>query len=271
MSRTRLIRPEMATDDDLAVLEPNARLLAAFLPCLADRAGVLEDRPRTIQFKIFPAHPDVDIEALLEQLVTIGHVRRYTGRRLDDPADAPVRLLWLPTFARTQKPHRSEVESTYTLPAPQTPACASDVDALGNPCGLPRSSARTAYNGATAAHSDACSHALGDPLGDPLCNPRSCGDAAAPEIPGPAPKTPGLAREDPGIALEGSGPVHGKPLPEFQGPLTARVLETLGKELVKRGTSLEQVRARFRIKGDYQLAHVNHIAKTYGIVLGARH
>jgi hypothetical protein len=167
MSRTRLIRPEMATDDELAVLEPNARLLAAFLPCLADRAGVLEDRTRTIQFKIFPAHPDTDIEALLDQLVNIGYVKRYTGRRLDDPADAPVRLLWLPTFARTQKPHRSEVESTYSLPASLAPACESDVDAQGHPSGLPRSSARTTCDGAAAAHSDTLPDSLPDSLPDP--------------------------------------------------------------------------------------------------------
>lgn len=166
MSRTRLIRPEMAMDGDLAVLDPSVRLLDAFLPCLADRAGVLEDQARTIQFKVFPGQPGVDIEGMLDQLANIGRVTRYIGRRLDDADAAPVRLLHLPQFARTQKPHRSEVPTCFTLPNAQRPSCESGVDNQGHPSGLPRTSARTTQDMVTAAHSDSCSDARTDTEGD---------------------------------------------------------------------------------------------------------
>lgn len=108
MARTRLLHPEFFRHEEVAGLDPWARLLFQGLWTLADKEGRLEDRPRRIRADIFPYDPDVDVDALLDVLVARGFVVAYevAGRA----------LLSLPSFARWQNPHPKEKPSEFPGP-----------------------------------------------------------------------------------------------------------------------------------------------------------
>jgi len=102
MARTRLLKPDFFTDEDLADLPFEARLLFAGLWTIADRAGRLEDRPKRIKAHLFP-YDAVDVDALLAHLERGGFVARYT---VEDASVIQIR-----TFVRHQHPHHKEVPS----------------------------------------------------------------------------------------------------------------------------------------------------------------
>ena len=109
MARTRNIKPSFFTNDELAECSFPARLLFAGLWTLADRAGRLLDKPRRIKGQLFP-FDDLDIEALLVELVERGFVSRY--------AVGKVQVISIPNFVKHQRPHPHEPESE--LPAEDT-------------------------------------------------------------------------------------------------------------------------------------------------------
>lgn len=107
MARTRQLHPDFFTDEKVVQVSFGARLCFQGLWCEADREGRLEDRPLTLKMRLFPAD-NVDIEALLQELVSAGLMRRYqVGDR---------RYLLVVNFKRRQHVHPKEVESK--LPAP---------------------------------------------------------------------------------------------------------------------------------------------------------
>ena len=105
--RVRLLHPGFFTNEHLAALPYEARLLYAGLWGLADRDGRLEDRPPRIKIQLFPFDA-LDVNRLLAQLVDAGFIRRY---EVDG-----WRCIVIPSFARHQKPHLREQASK--LPAP---------------------------------------------------------------------------------------------------------------------------------------------------------
>lgn len=107
MSRARTLSPSFFTDERVVSVSPFARLLFQGLWCEADREGRLEDRPLGLKMRLFPAD-QVDVSALLDELVKAGLVQRYAvgGRG----------YLLVPNFAKHQHPHPKEVQSR--LPAP---------------------------------------------------------------------------------------------------------------------------------------------------------
>jgi hypothetical protein len=74
--RIRNIKPSFFTCEDLADVEPMARLLFIGLWCMADGHGRLEDRPRRIAATVFP-YESVDAEPLLAALATKRFILRY--------------------------------------------------------------------------------------------------------------------------------------------------------------------------------------------------
>src|SRR5262245_7844610 len=102
MARARLLKPGFFTNEKLAELPLEARLLFAGLWTIADREGRLEDRPRRIKGQLFP-YDQTDVDALLELLADSGFVVRYVV----DGAS----YLEIPNFTKHQRPHKNEPAS----------------------------------------------------------------------------------------------------------------------------------------------------------------
>lgn len=95
--KIRSIRPEFFADPTMAELTHEARLLYVGLWCYVDDDGRGEWLPKQIDGQIFPLE-DVDIHALLEQLVRSERVVRYSDGDRD--------YFYIPTFTEYQKPNR---------------------------------------------------------------------------------------------------------------------------------------------------------------------
>lgn len=127
MPRIRSVKPEFWTDEDLADLRRDARLLYVGLWNFADEHGRLRGDPRYIKGQIFPYDDDLTpeaIDSLLEELSGAGKVRRYrvAGRS----------YLFLPNLASHQRleaekvpsrlPGLDEAEPDADEPKPSSPA-----------------------------------------------------------------------------------------------------------------------------------------------------
>ncbi|CAH2910653.1 MAG: Phage protein [uncultured Paraburkholderia sp.] len=102
MARARNIKPGIMENEDMADLDPIARLLFIYLWMLADREGRLEDRPRKIKAKALP-YDSVDAEQLLDDLQAGGFIARYEV--------GGSRYIQIINFLKHQKPHSNENES----------------------------------------------------------------------------------------------------------------------------------------------------------------
>lgn len=107
MARIRSIKPGFFRNEDLGALSPWHRLAFAGLWCEADKAGRLEDRPKRLKANIFP-YDDVDLEAILRDLVDAGFLRRYV---VDGQA-----CLQVVHWTEHQRPRDDEPESRLPLP-----------------------------------------------------------------------------------------------------------------------------------------------------------
>lgn len=103
MARARNIKPGFFTNDLLAELPFETRLLFIGLWTVADREGRLEDRPKKIKMEVFPAD-DVDVDAALNQLVQSGFIHRYTHES--------THIIQVRNFTKHQRPHSNETPST---------------------------------------------------------------------------------------------------------------------------------------------------------------
>lgn len=112
MARSRILKPTFFTNEDLAALPFEARLLFAGLWTLADRQGIVEDRPRRIKACLFP-YDELDVDALLQVLYEHAFIHRY--------AVGPVSYLHITNFLMHQNPHPRESKSSYPLPGLGTP------------------------------------------------------------------------------------------------------------------------------------------------------
>ncbi len=109
MPRIRQIKPEFFIDDDVALLDPLARLLFIGLWTLADKEGRLEDRPVRIKAQIQP-YDNTDTDKQLLDIEALGFIHRYIveGKR----------YIQIRTFTEHQHFHHKEIDST--IPAPGT-------------------------------------------------------------------------------------------------------------------------------------------------------
>lgn len=83
MARIRTIKPEFFDDEDVAAMQPLARLAYIGLWGHADREGRLKDRPVRLKARILP-FDDVDMNALLDEMARHGFIRRYTVGDMPD-------------------------------------------------------------------------------------------------------------------------------------------------------------------------------------------
>ncbi|MDI3298249.1 MAG: phage replication protein [Bacillota bacterium] len=120
MARARSLKPGFFKNEDLASLDPLARLLFAGLWTLADREGRLEDRPKRIKVEVLP-YDECDVDGLLWALHRAGFILRYEV--------AGARYIQVVNFKKHQTPHIKEPASVIpapdmhgasTVPAPDT-------------------------------------------------------------------------------------------------------------------------------------------------------
>ena len=118
--RARLIKPGFWTNEVLAELPYEGRLLFIGLWNLADREGRLEDRPLRIKGEIFRYDPlsGEDVDRLLAMLAERGFITRYEvdGRR----------YIQIATFTKHQHVHPREAQSA--IPAPDQSGASTGPD-----------------------------------------------------------------------------------------------------------------------------------------------
>jgi len=124
MARSRNIKPGFFLHEELGTRDPLLSLLFAGLWCLADRDGLMEDRPRRIQAELFPYRAVLDINGYLTCLSRLRLIRRYqiNGKH----------YIQVTGFKEHQHPHHTEKSSVI-----QSPDKEQDVvfyDDLNNVC-----------------------------------------------------------------------------------------------------------------------------------------
>ena len=102
MARSRNIKPAFFKNYELADCGAYAQLLFAGLWCLADRDGLLENKPRLIKAELFPYY-DVDINGELTKLQRLRFVELYTENGID--------VIAITNFKKHQSPHATEKKS----------------------------------------------------------------------------------------------------------------------------------------------------------------
>jgi hypothetical protein len=105
MARARNIKPGFFKNEDLGTADPFVSLLFAGLWTLADKAGILEDRPLRIKAELFPYRDGFDINGYLTVLVAFGFIHRYEV--------AGVKYIQVAKFTEHQNPHHTEKPSEY--------------------------------------------------------------------------------------------------------------------------------------------------------------
>lgn len=111
MARIRTVKIGFFRNEDLAVFSFAHRLLFEGLWLLADKRGLLEDRPKRIHADLFPFDRDLDVDAMLTELSDGENpfIQRYevNGRR----------YIAVLNFAKHQRPHHTEPPSA--IPSPE--------------------------------------------------------------------------------------------------------------------------------------------------------
>ena len=105
LARSRNIKPGFFKNEDLGTADPYVSLLFAGLWTLADRAGVLEDRPLRIKAEIFPYRDGLDINGYLTVLERLGYIRKFV-------VDG-VKYIFIVNFSKHQNPHHTEKASGF--------------------------------------------------------------------------------------------------------------------------------------------------------------
>ena len=186
--RARNIKPGFFVNEDLAECSAFARLCFIGLWMLADREGRLEDRPKRINGELF-TFDDVDIDALLDELVVHRFIVRYRVGRL--------RFIQVLKFSENQSPHYAEKASV--IPAPPLELLHDEADAEAKSRFQPEAQPQSETQADTQA-SDLLTSDSGfltadspSPNGEGL-SPAGAGDPPEPDPedpPNPKPKTNG--------------------------------------------------------------------------------
>lgn len=109
MARARNIKPAFFTNELLGTEDPMISLTFAGLWCLADKMGILEDRPLRIKAELFPYRDSLDVNGYLSVLARLGFIVRYEndGRR----------FIQVCNFRKHQSPHHTEKAKGFPFPS----------------------------------------------------------------------------------------------------------------------------------------------------------
>ena len=105
MARARNIKPSFFTNELLGTEDPMVSLTFAGLWCLADKEGILEDRPLRIKAELFPYRENLDVNGYLTVLQRLGFIHRYVVNG--------VGYIQIINFEKHQCPHHTEKSKKY--------------------------------------------------------------------------------------------------------------------------------------------------------------
>lgn len=108
MARSRNIKPGFFTNELLGTADPMVCLTFAGLWCLADKEGILEDRPLRIKAELFPYRESLDVNGYLTELSRLGFIQRY-----QHGDSSYIKVLH---FRKHQSPHHTEKSKGYPEP-----------------------------------------------------------------------------------------------------------------------------------------------------------
>ena len=108
MARARNIKPSFFTNELLGTEDPMVSLTFAGLWCLADKMGVLEDRPLRIKAELFPYRDSLDVNGYLTVLARLGFIVRYRNEGK--------RFIQVKNFRKHQSPHHTEKAKGFPFP-----------------------------------------------------------------------------------------------------------------------------------------------------------
>jgi len=106
MPRTRYIKPDFFTDEDVAVLLPMERLFFIGLWCHADRDGRLEYRPQFLKVALAP-YDDCDVSVIINRLA-LGKKPFIKIYEVDRKI-----YIQIINFIKHQRPHHTESRSKF--------------------------------------------------------------------------------------------------------------------------------------------------------------
>lgn len=109
MARARNIKPAFFTNELLGTEDPMVSLTFAGLWCLADKMGILEDRPLRIKAELFPYRDSLDVNGYLSVLARLGFVVRYEN--------AGKGYIQVCAFRKHQSPHHTEKAKGFPFPS----------------------------------------------------------------------------------------------------------------------------------------------------------
>jgi hypothetical protein len=183
MARARNIKPGFFKNEDLGTADPFVQLLFAGLWTLADKAGILEDRPLRIKAEIFPYREGLELNRYLTELHQFDLIHRYEVNG--------VRYIQVAKFKEHQNPHHTEKQSIYpsysdscklTVKTPEingdTPADSLIPDSL-----IPDSSHQGSDVKSVGAHKKTARTAKGFPLPADWVLPKAWGEWALDDRP----------------------------------------------------------------------------------------
>lgn len=124
MSRSRNIKPGLFRNEVLGTADPLLTILFEALWCLADRDGILEDRPLRIKADAFPYRDIRDMDGMLSELDRMGFITRY--------AVGSLRLIAVREFAKHQNPHKNEKPSGLPSLSERTDVVGSEPAKIGS-------------------------------------------------------------------------------------------------------------------------------------------
>lgn len=109
--RARNIKPGFFSNELLGTYEPIISLLFAGLWCIADKDGILEDRPLRIKAELFPYREGLDINCYITVMERDGFLTRYEV--------GGIKYIQINNFAKHQSPHHTEKPKGFPKPQAQ--------------------------------------------------------------------------------------------------------------------------------------------------------
>lgn len=110
--RARNIKPGFFTNELLGTYDPIISMLFAGLWCIADKDGILEDRPLRIKAELFPYREGLDVNGYLTVLERDKFLTRYE--------EDGISYIQINNFGKHQNPHHTEKARGYPKPSDES-------------------------------------------------------------------------------------------------------------------------------------------------------